>query len=880
MIKQKLLLLAFVILGIGSFIYYKQAKKAGSQLFDFIPDNTLLLLETNDISTVKNSVIPRIPLLTNASSQYQILKSIGLSQKDIELLILKKILYFALLPEGKDNLAFVNYLPLTSENEDFIEKLNNLSQNNTGKRIIPHTTQGYKVLEVIDEQAKPLFSFIIQEDFLIFSQSNLALEESILHAENNWIKTLELENTPSMSNKVLTKTHFNKVSINSFIKSISSKNSINFSSIFPQTLEWLKPRDNSIEAISTVLNSSLFDGQKTSNIHSLSMIPNLCSYSLIMSFSNREKFVAQLEKKMENEQNLNLLRERVSSKFDVKFEKIYNKINDEVTLCSFDNSDQSIQNKVLILKQKGLINLLKVVSRNVATESKDDVFSVQYGSFLITSLGIKEFPMMLFGEIYSGFEECYFTEYNDYIVMASNLTMMQEYLVSISKGEVWSNSPKNKKILSHCLPANLTLIVDNSKALNSLQKILNSKWAEKISIYENALSTIQAEVLQLSANDGRLVLIKNIEINKTVHKPNNKWIKLGGINISSASKPMYLVNPKNKNTQILVQSIDHKLHLFEDGNRIWSYPLSGNLIGDIKSIKYSKGALQELIAVTKSRIFILTRSNKGFEVIESKPFKGINLENYNIFENEIDKEENVTLVSIEGNSFKLNKESLILTSIHTNKSAGQSLSPMPNIIQNGTEYVVIFERNGKLILQNAKGKVASNFPLNINGKFAFPPYLEGENKNVVIRMISEQGDLFKISSEGKILEKRQLFRPNNEVKFSMAVDERNSDWVLMRTDGKEVVVLDKNEKELFVIKGLNYGKKVLGYYNLGIAGKYFSVNNGFETYKFFNEDGESIGQIPIESIFKPSLSYSDSYKKIIMNITKPSSIETWSVKIR
>ena len=103
--------------------------------------------------------------------------------------------------------------------------------------------------------------------------------------------------------------------------------------------------------------------------------------------------------------------------------------------------------------------------------------------------------------------------------------------------------------------------------------------------------------------------------------------------------------------------------------------------------------------------------------------------------------------------------------------------------------------------------------------------------------------------------------------------------MLMRTDGKEVIVLDKNEKELFVIKGLNYGKKVLDYYNLGIGGKYFSVNNGFETYRFFNENGENIGQIPIESNFKPTLSYSDSYKKIIMNITKPSSIETWSVKI-
>ena len=879
MIKQKLLLLGFAILGIGGFIYYKQVNQISNQITAFIPNNTLVLIETNEISTVKNFVIPRIPLLSNASSQYQILKSIGLTQKDIDLLITKKTLYFALLPEGRDSFSFVNYLPLTSDNEDFIEKLRTLSHNNTGKRIIPHTTQGYKVLEVIDEQAKPLFSYIIKDNILIFSQSNLALEESILHSENSWIKGLKLHDSSSKIDTIFTKTHFNQTAINNFLKAVSVKNSINFSSIFPESFEWLKPSSNAIEGIGTTSASTLFEGQKASNIQSLNMIPNSCSYSLITSFSNQEKFVNQLEKGIDNNKKINTLREKVNSKFDVKFDNLYNKIKDEITLCSFDNSDQFLQNKVLIIKHRGLLNPLKAISSNVATESKEDVFSVQYGSFLITSLGIKEFPMMLFGEIYTGFEECYFTEYNDYIILASSLTMMQDYLISISKGEVWSNSPKIKKILRHCLPANLTFIAENSKALKGLQKILNNRWVRNISNHENALLGIQAEILQLSSTDSRLVLLKNIEINKAVKKSSNKWIKLGGVTITSTSKPMYLVNPENKNSQVLVQGEDYKLNLLENGKRVWSCHLHNKLIGEIKSIKYSKNASQELIAVTKSKIFILTRIERGFEVIESKPFKGLNLENFNVFENESDKVKNLTLVSESGESYKLNKETLIISSVYKRKNIGQTLVPMPNIILKGTEYVVILERNGKLILQDANGKVAPNFPISIIGNFASSPRLEGENNNVVIRIISEQGDLYKISLEGRILEKRQLFRPNNEAKFSMAVDERKTDWVLMRTDGKEVVVLNKDEKELFVISGLNYGKKVLSYYNLGFAGKYFSVNNGYENYRFFDENGIVIGQILIESKFKPSISYSDSYKKIIMNITTPSSIETWSVKI-
>ena len=881
MIKQKLLLLAFVILGIGGFFYYKQANQSSNQIFDFISDNTLVLIETNEISTVKNSVIPRIPLLTNASSQYQILKSIGLSQRDIDLLILKKTLYFALLAEGKDNFAFVNYLPLTADNEDFIDKLEDLSHNDIGKRIIPHTTQGHKLLEVIDEQAKSLFTYIIQDNLLIFSKSNLALEESILHSENNWIKNLKLHNSTTKSDSVFTQTHFNKTSVNDFLKAVSTKNSVNFSSIFPQSLFWLNPNGNVIEAISTTANSILFEGQKASNVQGLNMIPNSASYSLIMSFSNLEKLTNQLKKNLEGDKKINALREKVTNRFEVDFDNIYNKINETVSLCSFDNSDQSLQNKVIVIKQKGLLSPLKAISTNVAIKQKDNVFSMQYGSFLITSLGIREFPMMLFGEIYSGFEECYFTEYNDYIIMASSLAMMQEYLISISKGEVWSNSPKNKKILSHCLPANLTLIVENSKSLKGLQRILNNKWSEKINTYENTLAGVQAEILQLSATDSRLLLLKNIEVTKTVQqKTNSKWIKLGGINIISASKPIYLVNPKNKNSQVLVQSVDYKLSLFDNGKQIWSYQLNNKLVGEVKSVQFSKTASQSLIAVTKSKLFILTRNEKGFDVIESKPFKGFSLENFNTLEHQADKETDLTLVSENGATFKFNKSSLIFTAVNTRTNKGKTLIPIPNIIQKGSEYVVILKNTGELFLQDSKGKIAPNFPINLRGTFVSPPLLERDNDNIVVRTISEQGDLYKVSLEGKILEKRQLFRPDNEVKFSIAVEDRNNDWVVMRTNGKEVVVLDKNEKELFVIKGLNYGKKVLGYYNLGVGGKYFSVNNGYENYKFYDENGESIGQIPIESNFRPTLSYADSYKKIIMNITTPSGIETWSVKIR
>jgi hypothetical protein len=879
--KKVIFLFVFAILGFAGYKFYQAFNRSNdTNITRFIPENTLILLETNEINIKKNIILPRLPLLSRASNQYQVFKKIGLTDKSLEELILNKNLYFAVIPEGKDSFSFVNYLPITTDNEDFIEKLEDIKQNTTNKKIITHNTKGIKISEVIDENAKSILAFIIQDNYLIFSSSNLALEEVVLHTTTQWSNTINLNSEVSQNSKAFTRTHFNKTAIGSFVKDISVENFNDLSSLLPQTLQWQNPQTNSIEANGLSEFSEFFEGQKAMPLRCLNMIPNASSYIIDLSFSNAENLTKQLEKIIEKDSKISSLRSKATSKFDFDFKDIYSEINDEITLCSFDNSENSIQSKVLIIKQKELLKSLNLIARNGAEDSESDVFSVQFGSFLITSLGIKEFPMLMFGKNYFGFAETYFVEYNDYIILASSLPVMQEYLISVSKGDVWSNSPKNKKIIDKCLPANLTIISENEKAFKGLGKVLNSNWQGKITDYENLLSSTQAEILQSSAIESRLVLLKNIEPNKTSKKANNSWVKLGKIPVNIHSEALYLINPLTKKTQILIQNKTNQLLLFEDGKRIWNYQISGKLVGQIKNIKFDDINSQQLLVATNAKIYILTRNEKGFKVIESKPFKNYNLENFKVFENEEDRKQAIYFVSENGESFKLNKKDLILKQIFIKKKLNETLVPLPSVIVKGREFAVILEKTGKLSLQNVEGKKALGFPINLNGNFTSPPLLEDDKNSVIIRIISEQGDLYKISLEGKILEKRQLFRPDNEVKFSIATDERQSDWVLMRTDGKEVVVMDKNEKEIFVKKGLSYGKKQINYYNLGIAGRYFAINNGYENYRFYDVNGNDIGEIPLLSIYPPSLSFSDSYKKIIANTTTSTNIETWSIKIK
>ncbi len=876
--KQKLLLTLFAaIIGVGGYFYLKKNDTSQINLTDFISENTLILLETNEISLEKNKSLARLPFLSQITSQYQVFKKIGFSDAEIKDVLDHKKLYFAVVPDGNNSISTINYLRVVPENEVFIEKINSLNQNNSGNRIIPHTTNGYKISEVIDENSKPIFSYLLKDNLFIFSATTLVLEESILKTSKDWVKTLNLKSNAKDS--VFTKTYINQKSVDDFLSAISTENKLSqnqLSHLLANDYQWLNPQKNAIEGINALNNSDLFENQLPSKISSFHLVPTTSSYVLNFSFSKSE----DLAKKIQFDAKIEGLRDKAASKFDFDYDDLFERINGEITLCSFDNFDQTPNNKVLIIKQKELLKPLKVIARNVADDTENDVLSIQYGSFLITSLGIREFPKLMLGSYFAGFEECYFTEYNGYVIMASSLLMMQDYLINISKGNVWNNSPKHKTIIKHCIPANLTFIVETSKAMNGFTKLLNNNWNEVVSLHQSELENIQAEIIQQNEQEGRIVLLNDIEPVKDVQKFSNKWIKLGGFPVESSNEPLYLINPTTKDAEILVQNKNKQLILFSKGKRIWTSLIEGKVVGQIKNVQVSKSNAQQLLVVTKSNVNVLTRTEKGFEVKKGKPFKGFEIENFSVFENENDKSKFLTLMSNIGESYKIDKETLSMTRLIAHKEKTEYLSPMSSVMVKGTEYAILLEKTGKLVLQDSHNKAQNGFPVSIKGVFTSPPILEGEGQFISIRVVSESGELYKINLDGKIIEKKQLYRPNNEVKFSMCPDERNSDWVLMRTDGKQVVVIDKNDKEIFSINSSIYGKKVLFYYNMGIAGKFFAVNNGYETYRFYDEYGKVLGNLPVESDYRPSLSYADSYGKIIMNVTTPQGIATWSVKLK
>lgn len=881
--NKAILFLAIAILGIATYFFFQKKNPYLSTLKRFVPDNTLLLLETNEMrDNTESHVFAQIPLLSRVENQFYLLQKIGLSKEEIQDLIKDKTLYFALLPEAKEDLNYITYLPLNQSDSALVSKIKRLQENISGSRIIYHTTRGQRIAEVIDSSTKSVLSFFIQNDIIIFSSSSILIEEAILPSENSWIKEISDALTPQ-TDSTITATHFNKQAIARFINKISvdkSKIAKQFVNLLSDSFTGFQSDESVIKSFGVLKDANLFEGQSPRKLEDLSMIPNTSSFLLHIPFDNTAKLEESLQQYFSKNKELNILRNTVKAAFKLNFSDIYQNLEGEILLTGFDEGDETFNGKALILRNKLLFDILKKTSVEVSKEKNANVVSVEYGGYTIKSLGIREFPTMLFGEYFAGFEECYFTEYKNYLIITNSLSAMQSYLLAISKGDVWSNSAKNQALAKKAKASNLTLISETNRALLGFKKSLVNAWANKFAENESQLNRITLSIFEVLQGKTELRLFKNISLVESSKKYSNKWIKLASIQIDSSSKPFYFTNPSTKKQETFVQGTDNQIHYVKAGKKVWSYQLSGRIVGEIKNVKILPNNQQQLLMASANKVYILSKNTQGFEVKTIPNNTGLAIHDFIIFDAENDKKQNLTLFSSNSASFKIDKTSLTLSVHFKPKNGAPHILPITTVIIKGVEYAILLDKKGKLTLQDASGNVANGFPITLNRTFNDPALLEGSNERIHIKVLSENGELFSVNLSGKIVEKKQLLRPNFESKFFLCADQRNTDWVIMRSDGKDVTVIDKSEREMFTIKEETFGVKRLKYYNLGVGGKYFALTNSYTTYRFFDENGSYVGGMPINSTYHPVLTYSESYQKLIIDITTPAALENWSVKLR
>lgn len=253
---------------------------------------------------------------------------------------------------------------------------------------------------------------------------------------------------------------------------------------------------------------------------------------------------------------------------------------------------------------------LNEIIDNIAENVSDSTYRFRFANI----------PYRYFGEGLKAFSRPYFVRINDMLVMANQLSTVQEYV------RKW----KNKDLLVASLgfknyeqiqgnEANVTFFINTKNGGNFINNTLKSEYSRKFrDDDEYGFQDFYSWSLQLSGNTGNF-----ISRFYAIYKSKNRlgvtpeWTYDMGSRLINGP---YVFEHSDTSQFILVQEQDHTVHaIHPSGNKLWSSVFSGRIVGKAKQL-----ADRSLLLVTdRRRLYRFDSSGKtlqGFSTsVSSEP---------------------------------------------------------------------------------------------------------------------------------------------------------------------------------------------------------------------------------------------------------------------
>ena len=890
-------LLALVALFIVYKIWFAPRKDA----WNFVPDNAFLVVESSEIQQslfgkTDPTQLADVPFFYDALAQLKnIIESVDneeLAKKFLD----KKLITYSLHRENKKNLEYIVYIPVGAFGDGSF--LNTLTVPDATKRkVYGRSFKGLRINELYNINSRLLFNFFIHDDFLICSGSKVLLEE----VANRINSGVSIERVPfKESRKGTAHIYFKSRSLQDVADILPSQLSPNliefFGNITPRNPDIIFEKQKKPNIVSAYIYSKgtnsipflgIFGKQKPQPFSCTALIPENTAITFRMSFKNKLQFAQDFNTYMRtNEQELLSEKDSVNRLLNVNLNSFYSILKDEIVLCEMETSADEPSKKILLIKTEDsaeALNLFDDLATNaekISSYFKPVPFS--YLNNYVRKVQVSQLPAMLFGSIFRGFSDCYYTQKNDYIILASDDDAMREYLNNLNTGQTWAKSGIHRDFIKKLSPqAQVTAIISPQRVWNNIYYSLPQKWQT---------STIKHEA---RAKDLRFIAVENFIINSTfgtkflIEKvPQtqklilvNKLFLQDSLTVVSplVGVPNIIKNPVSAADEIILQQANNQVLLLGNNakeiNKININQVFNS--GYLLPTDYFQDGLLHHVSTTPDNLVVFSR-NAATGLSASEP----NLSVSGGIKALAASETKIYVADATGSIYIINEETQKVVRIKTPTTLINIVQILPVKFKNNT-YLAILQRDGTLSIVYEQGPNLSGFPkVPLTARPVGMIVEENEEKNSVITILSEIGEIKKVDMNGNILSNAiQLERPDKATVFELLFDQNRKDWLILRRTPTSLVIFNKQGQSVIKIESTNFMKSQLKYYDLGNDLRVIAVFDG-KNNTFFDLKGRTLGDKPLPASALPALAYTEAYNKMFIYNSNKTRFEVWTVKLK
>ena len=744
--KRLSLLIIFLLFSFFLFFFYNQ-KKSSTDLWDIIPDKSTLIIELDE----PNSQWDKVLFELKESKLINSIKSIIDDYNDFDNFIDGKLEEYL-----RDNKLIISYFNLSNKTLEpvYLSYKKNLDEDfiienlkNKDYDINERNLNGEIIFEAKKNDKNHVFAFL--DNISVYSTNSLIIEDIIRSISNS--ELIFKKNNPSLFSQVKIKNDFGNIYLN--LKDIQ-KILLN---IFPQELF-----NNSLKSLP---KKSFFDIEMSNGLVRMNgfsskidsnNFTNENQYDSILNFIPSNTILYTNMSSEENNQNL------ISNRFSK-------------ALIESLNSNTYFEISIINIPDN-----LKIKNKK---EIDDDIYSFN-DKEIFTAAKIKKTDV-----------DYHYFKYEKFMIITENYNSLKEVKSMLINKDFWIKNLNFNKFQKQLNESHNSLLVFD---INKLLPINNSS----IGLTSLQLSKIQNKYY-MSFN-----LLETDTENYVVQEENSLNEYLFKNNLSS--KPHIIFSHINNKPEVIIQDEKNIVyHLSNSLEPIWSDSIE-KIISKIFVIDYYKNNKKQIVFASPNKIYGFDRKGNSligfpFENPSKSPIQHLNIIDY-------DKSKRYRIISSHRNGeiYFYDKNGKTLNGWNPILMEDELVQAPIHTRVRGKDYIIILQKNGDIYVKNRRGINYKGFPVKLDSDLTNKIHLQSSSNSAqsLLEILSDDGKLYKINLEGKIISSKDQYRNEKDAKFKM----------IQEASGKSPAIISYDNYNLFKdennINFKNIEKLKFQFYNL------------------------------------------------------------------
>ncbi|KAA9340756.1 PQQ-binding-like beta-propeller repeat protein [Adhaeribacter soli] len=875
-----LLLLA----GLGYYGYSKwEEAREKVDLWTLVPDDAVFVIESGNhtqfIDRLKRTQVweslSEVTYLRRLEDNLALVDSIGGRKGDLFRFLGPKTMLTSAHVVSKTDYDLVFYLPISTVKEHrYVRTLvENLEKNKVFQHS-SHTYQGIQVTELKNLNNAGVISYFSYRNNLVISQSPVLLESIIRRIKRQQLASVKA------GFKNINYLNQEKVYANVFI---------NYRNLPPFLRLFFKPElQPAIEYLSGLCRNSMLEfklennklflngfsnpedlhgtfhehiaGQKPKQFLMQQFIPNRMAVLLHFGLDQTSRM-----------RQFNNPGPELNTPMSALTDSLANFFGGELALGYLQTYNPAASpEKVAVAQLAAPLKALALLNHMVSVQNQEAgtiPYKEQKGRYTIRMIPEPELPRKLFGKLFSGFEQTYFVQVENYVFFADDVVTLRSLIADIDAENVWSKSVAQKAFLEETQhETNFSLYVNSENAWNMLNRYVAPDKRTSLLRNEDLITDFNQFSLQFSAVDKQYytsILLRQqdalaIEDQKADTFEIEKSVAFRSKVIRG---PFPVRNPLNRSLEMVVQDSSLVLHnVNADGKITWSDSLQQALAGEVIQATFGSDGKTKYLFATENKIHCLDRSGKEVANFPYYLPDSVQIQRLTVVDWDNHGDHRLLVDDDLGNLYLFDEAGDLQPGWQPVKLEAR-LAAEPQLVRVGAKNVVLAVlENGYVYALNEEGEPYPGFPFSVGGPINSGAFGKaGVNlRKSEFTLVTVRGEVITFNLSGEITKRHQLVRPDRYARFTLIPESHKKSFLIARQSQGRVTLLNPEYRLLLERNFFTSSPKIVQYFLFG--GErivYVITETGPAKTYLFDGKAKPIGNLVIENRMPVSLFYNE-----------------------